>query len=69
MLDINARRKTRFLLWFNLDNLGRAYEALQDLREARRVHEEAQELSGALGPRYEESSAIRLCAVAALSET
>ena len=57
-----------FLLWRSLDHLGRAYEALLDLEEARRVHEEALELSGALGPRYEEVSSIRLCAVAALSE-
>jgi tetratricopeptide (TPR) repeat protein len=55
-------------LWFNLDNLGRAYEALLDLRKARRVHEEALGLSGALGLRYEEASSVRLCAVAALSE-
>jgi tetratricopeptide (TPR) repeat protein len=45
-------------LWFNLDNLGRACEALLALREARRVH----------GLRYEEASSVRLCAVAALSE-
>ena len=38
-------RKTQnvFLLWLNLDHLGRAYEVLLDLREARRVHEEALE--------------------------
>jgi len=57
-----------FLLWFSLDNLGRAYEALLDLEEARRVHEEALELSGALGPLYVTWSSDRLCAVAALSE-
>ena len=63
-------RKTQnvFLLWLNLDHLGRAYEVLLDLREARRVHEEALELRGALGPQYEVFSSIRLCAVAALSE-
>jgi tetratricopeptide (TPR) repeat protein len=56
------------LLWRNLDHLGRAYEALLDLEEARRVHEEALKLRGALGPQYEAFSSIRLCAVAALSE-
>jgi tetratricopeptide (TPR) repeat protein len=50
-----------FLLWRNLDNLGRVYEALLDL-------EEALELTVALGPQYEVFSSIRLCAVAALSE-
>jgi tetratricopeptide (TPR) repeat protein len=57
-----------FVLWRNLDILGRAHEALLDLREERRVNEEALELSGALGPHYEVFSAIRLCTVAALSE-
>jgi DNA-binding SARP family transcriptional activator/tetratricopeptide (TPR) repeat protein len=56
-----------FLLWLNLNHLGRAYEALADLEEARRVYEEALELRGPLGPRYEVFS-IRLCAMAALSE-
>jgi tetratricopeptide (TPR) repeat protein len=62
-------RKTQnvFLLWRNLDHLGRAYEALLDLEEARRVYEEALRLRGALGPQYEVFSSIRLCAVAALS--
>ena len=57
-----------FLLWLNLDHLGRAYEVLLDLQEARRVNEEALELRGALGPQYEVFSSIRLCGVAALSE-
>jgi tetratricopeptide (TPR) repeat protein len=57
-----------FWLWHQLDNLGRAYEALLDLEEARRVYEEALELRGALGPLYEASSSNRICAVAALSE-
>jgi tetratricopeptide (TPR) repeat protein len=57
-----------FLLWLNLDHLGRAYEALLNLEEARKVHEEALNLRGALGPQFEVSSFIRLCAVAALSE-
>jgi DNA-binding SARP family transcriptional activator/tetratricopeptide (TPR) repeat protein len=57
-----------FLLWYNLDNLGRAYEALLDLEKAHRVYEEALDLSGPLGPRYEKFSSIKLSAVAALSE-
>jgi DNA-binding SARP family transcriptional activator/tetratricopeptide (TPR) repeat protein len=66
--ELTRKAENTVLLWFNLDNLGRAYEALLDLKEARRVHEEALELSGALGPRYVRISSIRLCAVAALSE-
>jgi tetratricopeptide (TPR) repeat protein len=57
-----------FLLWHNLDHLGRAYEALLDLKAARRVYEEALELGGQLGPHYEALSSASLCAVAALSE-
>jgi len=56
------------LLWRNLDHLGRAYKALLELDEARRVHEEALELGGQAGPHYEAFSSSRLCAVAALSE-
>jgi tetratricopeptide (TPR) repeat protein len=41
---------------------------LLDLEEARRVHEEALELTAALGPQYEVFSSMRLCVVAALSE-
>jgi tetratricopeptide (TPR) repeat protein len=67
---IEQARKTQnvFLLFSNLDRLGRAYEVLLDLQEARRIHEEALGLRGALGPQYEVFSSIRLCAVAALSE-
>ena len=63
-------RKTQnvFLLWLNLDHLGRAYEVLLDLEEARRANEEALELRGALGPQYEVFFSIRLCGVGALSE-
>jgi len=57
-----------FLLWHNLDYLGRTHEALLDLDEARRVYEEALGLKGVLGPQYEAFSSTRLCAVAALSE-
>ncbi|MCD6053632.1 MAG: hypothetical protein K0Q96_824 [Rubrobacteraceae bacterium] len=48
---IEQARKTQnvFLLFSNLDRLGRAYEVLLDLQEARRVHEEALGLRGALG--------------------
>jgi tetratricopeptide (TPR) repeat protein len=57
-----------FLLWHNLDHLGRTYEVLLDLQEARRVYEEALELGAQLGPHYEALSSASLCAVAALSE-
>jgi tetratricopeptide (TPR) repeat protein len=57
-----------FLLWLNLDYLGWAYEAMLAFEEARKIHEEALNLRGALGPQCERSSSIRLCAVAALSE-
>ena len=56
------------MLFSNLDRVGRAYEVLLDLQEARRIHEEALELRGALGPQYEVFSSIRLCGVGALSE-
>jgi DNA-binding SARP family transcriptional activator/predicted ATPase len=57
-----------FLLWHNLDHLGRTYEALSDLQEARRVYEEALELGAQLGPHYKALTSASLCAVAALSE-
>ena len=66
--ELARKTQNAFLLWLNLDHLGRAYEVLLDLEEARRAHEEALELRGALGPQYEVFSSIRLCAVAALSE-
>jgi tetratricopeptide (TPR) repeat protein len=56
-----------FLLWVNLVHLGWAYEALLDLENARRVHEEALELRGAEGPQYEGYSSLCLCAVGPLS--
>ena len=58
-----------FLLWLNLDHLGWTYEAMLAFEEARKIHDEALNLRGALGPQCERSSSIRLCAVAALSET
>ena len=57
-----------FLLWHNLDHLGRTYKVLLDLEEARRVYEEMLELGARLGPHYEALSSASLCAVAALSE-
>jgi DNA-binding SARP family transcriptional activator/tetratricopeptide (TPR) repeat protein len=58
-----------FLLWLNLDHLGWVYEAMLAFEEARKIHEEALNLRGALGSQCERSSSIRLCAVAALSES
>ncbi|HET6659187.1 MAG TPA: AAA family ATPase [Rubrobacter sp.] len=66
--ELARKTQNAFLLWLNLDHLGRAHEVLLDLEEARRVHEEALELRGSLGPQYEVFSSIRLCGVAALSE-
>jgi DNA-binding SARP family transcriptional activator/tetratricopeptide (TPR) repeat protein len=66
--ELARKTQNAFLLWLNLDHLGRAYEVLLDLGEARGAHEEALELRGALGPQYEVFSSIRLCGVAALSE-
>src|ERR671920_745651 len=66
--ELGRKLPNVFLLWHNLDHLGRAYEALLELVEARRVYEEALELRGPFGPQYEVFSSIRLCAVAALSE-
>ena len=42
--ELARKAQDAFLLWHNLDHLGRAYEALLDLQEARRVYEEALEL-------------------------
>jgi tetratricopeptide (TPR) repeat protein len=67
-LELARKTQNVFLLYSNLDRLGRAYEVLLDLQEARRVHEEELGLRGALGPQYEVFSSIRLCGVAALSE-
>ena len=57
-----------FLLWHNLDHLGRTYKVLLNLQEARTVYEEELELGAQLGPQYEALSSASLCAVAALSE-
>ena len=66
--ELSRKMQNAPVLWRNLDHLGRAYEALQDLGEARSAYEEALQLRGPLGPQYERFSSIRLCAVAALSE-
>ncbi|HEV2742782.1 MAG TPA: AAA family ATPase [Rubrobacter sp.] len=66
--DLARKLPNPFLLWLNLDHLGWAYEGLMAVEEARKIHEEALNLRGALGPQCERSSSIRLCAVAALSE-
>src|SRR5918911_3622123 len=66
--ELARKLPNAFLLWLNLDHLGWVYEAMQALEEARKIHEEALNLKGALGPQCEVSSSIRLCAVAALSE-
>jgi tetratricopeptide (TPR) repeat protein len=66
--ELARKAQNALLLWLNLEHLGRAYEALLDLEEARRVYEEALELGGQVGPQYEAFSSTRLCAVAALSE-
>jgi len=66
--ELARKLPNAFLLWLNLDHLGWAYEALLALEEARKIHEEALNLRGALGPQCERSSSIRLCAVAALSD-
>ena len=66
--ELARKAQDMFLLWHNLDHLGRAYEALLDLKAARRVYEETLELGAQLGPQYEALSSASLCAVAALSE-
>ena len=66
--ELARMTQDRFLLWHNLDHLGRTYEVLLKLQEARRVHEEALELGTQLGTQYEALSSASLCAVASLSE-
>jgi tetratricopeptide (TPR) repeat protein len=66
--ELARKLPNAFLLWLNLAHLGWAYEALLALEEARKIHEEALNLRGALGLQCEVSSSFRLCAVAALSE-
>jgi DNA-binding SARP family transcriptional activator/tetratricopeptide (TPR) repeat protein len=66
--ELARKLPNTFLLWLNLAHLGWTHEALLALEEARKIHEEALNLRGALGPQGEVSSSNRLCAVAALSE-
>jgi tetratricopeptide (TPR) repeat protein len=66
--ELARKAQDMFLLWHNLDHLGRTYEVLLDLQAARRVYEEALELGAQLGPHFEALSSASLCAVAALSE-
>jgi tetratricopeptide (TPR) repeat protein len=66
--ELARKAQDKFLLWHNLDHLGRAYKALLCLQEARGVYEEALELGAQLGTHYEALSSTSLCAVAALSE-
>ena len=66
--DLSRKLRNVQLLWHNLHHLGWAYEALLDLGEARRVHKEALELRGTMGPHHETWYSASLCAVAALSE-
>jgi tetratricopeptide (TPR) repeat protein len=66
--ELARETQNALLLWYNLDHLGRAHEALLDLEKARRVYEEGLRLKGPLGPRYRIFSYVKLCAVAALSE-
>jgi DNA-binding SARP family transcriptional activator len=66
--ELARKAQNPVVLWHNLDHLGRAYEALLDLKNARSAYEEALGLRGVLGPQYEVFSSTRLCAVAALSE-
>ena len=67
-IQLARKAQNTLLLWLNLDKLGRAYEALQDLEKARTIHEEVLELGGPAGPQYEAFPSTRLCGVAALSE-
>src|SRR4030095_4343671 len=56
------------VLWHNLDHLGRAYDALLDLKRARSVREEMLEVAAQAGLLYEAFTSTRLCKVAVLAE-
>jgi hypothetical protein len=56
------------VLWHNLDHLGRTYDALLDLKRARRVREEMLEVAAHAAPYYEAFTSTRLCKVAVLAE-
>ena len=66
--ELARKAQNPVVLWHNLDHLGRAYEALLDLKRARRVREEMLEVAAHAGPLYEAFSSTRLCKVAVLSE-
>jgi DNA-binding SARP family transcriptional activator len=66
--ELARKAQNPVVLWHNLDHLGRAYDALLDLKRARKVREEMLEVAAHAGPQYESFSSTRLCAVAVLSE-
>jgi tetratricopeptide (TPR) repeat protein len=60
--ELARETQNALLLWYNLNHLGRAHEALLDVEKARRVYEEELQLRAPLlGPRYEAFSSFRLC--------
>jgi DNA-binding SARP family transcriptional activator/tetratricopeptide (TPR) repeat protein len=61
-VELARKAQDTYLLAINLDRLGRAYEALLNLEEARAAYEEP------LSKQFEPWSSARLCVVAALSE-
>jgi tetratricopeptide (TPR) repeat protein len=66
--ELARKARNPVVLWHNLDHLGRAYDALLDLKMARRVREEMLEVAARAGTLYEAFSSTRLCAVAVLAE-
>ena len=66
--ELARKAQNPVVLWHNLDHLGRAYDALLDLKRARRVREEMLEVAAQAGPHYEAFTSARLCKVAVLSE-
>ena len=66
--ELARKAQNPVVLWHNLDHLGRAYDALLDLKRARRVREEMLEVAAHAGPLYEAFTSTRLCKVAVLSE-
>jgi DNA-binding SARP family transcriptional activator len=66
--ELARKAQNPIVLWHNLDHLGRAYDALLDLKRARRVRDEMLEVAAHAGPQYEAFSSTRLCEVAVLSE-
>jgi hypothetical protein len=66
--ELARRAQNPVVLWHNLDHLGRAYDALLDLKMARRVREEMLEVAAQAGELYEAFSSTRLCELAVLKE-